>query len=108
MLAGRREFVAGLFHDPQFGPIVMFGIGGVFTEALDDVVFRVAPLDENHAGQMIDELRSRKLLGPFRGRRRRSARNSSAPWSASLASGRIFRKSPRRTSTRFWSARTVG
>jgi acyl-CoA synthetase (NDP forming) len=67
MLSGRREFVAGLFHDTQFGPVVMFGLGGIFTEALDDVVFRIAPLDENHAGQMIDELHAAKLLGPFRG-----------------------------------------
>ncbi len=67
LVAGRREFVAGLFHDPQFGPVVMFGLGGIFTEALDDVVFRVAPLHEKQAGWMIDELRSRKLLGLFRG-----------------------------------------
>jgi len=67
MLVGRREFVAGLFHDPQFGPVVMFGLGGIFTEALDDVVFRIAPLDRNHAGQMLKELRAGKLLGPFRG-----------------------------------------
>ena len=67
MLAGRREFVAGLFSDPQFGPVVMFGLGGVFTEALDDVAFRVAPVDEKEAVGMIDELRSRTLLGPFRG-----------------------------------------
>ena len=46
MLSGRREFVAGLFHDAQFGPVVMFGLGGIFTEALDDVVFRIAPLDQ--------------------------------------------------------------
>lgn len=67
MLSGRREFVAGLSHDAQFGPVIMFGLGGIFTEALDDVAFRIAPLGENHAGQMIDELRARKLLGPFRG-----------------------------------------
>jgi acyl-CoA synthetase (NDP forming) len=67
MLLGRREFVAGLFHDPQFGPIVMFGLGGIFTEALGDVAFRIAPVDERTAGEMIDELRSCKLLGPFRG-----------------------------------------
>ncbi|MBU0575240.1 MAG: acetate--CoA ligase family protein, partial [Proteobacteria bacterium] len=67
MLSGRREFVAGLSCDPQFGPVVMFGLGGVFTEALDDVAFRVAPIDEKEASGMIDELRSRKLLGPFRG-----------------------------------------
>ncbi|MCK9363138.1 MAG: acetate--CoA ligase family protein [Syntrophales bacterium] len=67
MLSGHREFVAGLFHDPQFGPIVMFGLGGVFTEAIDDAVFRVAPLTKNDAEQMINEIRSQKLLGAFRG-----------------------------------------
>jgi acyl-CoA synthetase (NDP forming) len=67
MVAGRREFVAGLVRDPQFGPVVMFGLGGIFTEALDDVVFRIAPFDESQALQMIDELAARKLLGDFRG-----------------------------------------
>ncbi|MCX5840929.1 MAG: acetate--CoA ligase family protein, partial [Deltaproteobacteria bacterium] len=67
MLSGRREFVAGLFNDAQFGPVVMFGLGGVFTEALNDVAFRIAPVDKVQAGQMLDELRSTKLLGPFRG-----------------------------------------
>ena len=67
MLHAKREFVAGLFHDAQFGPVVMFGLGGVFTEALGDVVFRIAPFDEPQAAQMLDELRSSGLLGPFRG-----------------------------------------
>jgi acyl-CoA synthetase (NDP forming) len=67
MIHAKREFVAGLFHDAQFGPVVMFGLGGVFTEALGDVVFRVAPLDERQAAGMIDELRASDLLGPFRG-----------------------------------------
>lgn len=67
MLAGKREFVAGLFHDDQFGPVVMFGLGGIFTEAIGDVVFRVAPIEENEAQSMIDELHARKLLGAFRG-----------------------------------------
>ena len=67
MLSGRREFVAGLFHDAQFGPVVMFGLGGIFTEALDDVVFRIAPLNQKHAGQMLEELRAKNLLRPFRG-----------------------------------------
>jgi acyl-CoA synthetase (NDP forming) len=67
MVRGRREFVAGIFCDAQFGPVVMFGLGGIFTEALDDVVFRVAPVSEMQAQTMIDELRSQKLLGPFRG-----------------------------------------
>jgi acyl-CoA synthetase (NDP forming) len=67
MLSGRREFVAGLFRDDQFGPVVMFGLGGILTEALGDVVFRIAPLNEAHANTMMDELRSAKLLGNFRG-----------------------------------------
>jgi acyl-CoA synthetase (NDP forming) len=67
MLSGRREFVAGLFRDDQFGPVVMFGLGGIMTEALGDVVFRIAPLDEIHANAMMEELRSVRLLGSFRG-----------------------------------------
>jgi len=67
MLEGKREFVAGLFRDEQFGPTVMFGLGGIFTEAIGDVVFRLAPIDDNEAGRMIDELRAQKLLGAFRG-----------------------------------------
>ncbi len=67
MLKGRREFVAGMFCDPQFGPIVMFGLGGILTESLGDVVFRVAPLEEREAESMLDEIRATGLLGPFRG-----------------------------------------
>ncbi len=67
MLVGRREFVAGLFFDAQFGPAIMFGLGGIFTEAIGDVVFRLAPLDEREALSMIQELHARKLLGNFRG-----------------------------------------
>ena len=64
---GRREFVAGLFRDPQFGPAVLFGLGGIFTEALADVTFRLAPLDREDAEAMIDAIRSRSLLENFRG-----------------------------------------
>ncbi|PKN68386.1 MAG: CoA-binding protein [Deltaproteobacteria bacterium HGW-Deltaproteobacteria-12] len=67
MIKGRREFVAGLFCDQHFGPIIMFGLGGIFTEALGDVVFRIAPVSEVEAGLMIDELHSSKLLDAFRG-----------------------------------------
>lgn len=67
MLEGKREFVAGLFYDNLFGPVIMFGLGGIFTEALEDVVFRVAPLDEKEAHKMIDELHAQKLLDTFRG-----------------------------------------
>ena len=67
MLEGKREFVAGLFYDEQFGPAVMFGVGGIFTEAIGDVVFRLAPLNEKEARLMIQELHAKKLLGNFRG-----------------------------------------
>ena len=67
MLEGKREFVAGLFYDEQFGPALMFGLGGVFTEAIGDVVFRLAPLNEKEARLMIQELHANKLLGDFRG-----------------------------------------
>lgn len=68
MISGQREFVAGLIRDPQFGPCVMFGLGGIFTEALKDVTFRVAPLTQWDALEMMEEIRSKKLLGPFRGK----------------------------------------
>jgi acetyl-CoA synthetase (ADP-forming) len=67
MVRGNREFVIGLSHDPQFGPCVMFGLGGIFTEALKDVTFRVAPLSMEDALEMIDEIKTKKLLGEFRG-----------------------------------------
>ena len=66
-ILGKREFVAGLFRDEQFGPVVMFGLGGVFTEALGDVVFRIAPFNKIQAKDMMEEILSRKLLGSFRG-----------------------------------------
>ena len=66
---GKREFVAGMFRDPYFGPVIMFGLGGVFTEALSDVIFRIAPLTEGDAEEMINEIRSKALLEDFRGER---------------------------------------
>lgn len=67
MIKGRREFAAGLMHDPQFGPVVMFGLGGIFTEAIGDVVFRIAPIEESEARRMTGELSARDLLGYYRG-----------------------------------------
>jgi len=67
MVRGSREFVIGLSRDPQFGPCVMFGLGGIFTEALKDVTFRVAPLTKEDALEMIDEIKTKKMLGEFRG-----------------------------------------
>ena len=67
LLEGRREFVAGMFRDHEFGPVIMFGLGGVFAEALNNVAFRIAPLDENQAEQMLDETAAKNLLTDFRG-----------------------------------------
>ncbi|MEW5912833.1 MAG: acetate--CoA ligase family protein [Thermodesulfobacteriota bacterium] len=67
MVQGQRELVMGLARDPQFGPSVMFGLGGVFTEVLQDVSFRLAPLDREEALEMMQEVRGRGLLGPVRG-----------------------------------------
>ncbi len=67
MIPGERELVMGLTHDEQFGPCVMFGLGGIFTEVLDDVSFRVAPLTERDALEIFSEIRGRKILGPVRG-----------------------------------------
>lgn len=66
-IRGQREFVAGLFRDPLFGPVIMFGLGGIFTEALGDAVFKVAPLEPHDIEAMFTEIRSGKLLGAFRG-----------------------------------------
>jgi acyl-CoA synthetase (NDP forming) len=67
MVRGRRELIAGVVRDPQFGPCVMLGVGGIFAEALGDVVFAVAPLGRSEALRMIAGLRTQALLGPFRG-----------------------------------------
>jgi succinyl-CoA synthetase beta subunit len=67
MVMGTRELIAGLADDPQFGATVMLGIGGVLAEAIADVVFRLVPLSEIDAHEMIDELASPRFLGPFRG-----------------------------------------
>ncbi len=67
MVAGQRELLAGLARDPQFGPVVTFGLGGIFAEALADVSMRCCPLSEHDAREMLDEIRARALLGEVRG-----------------------------------------
>ena len=67
MVSGTRELIAGLVRDPQFGPCVMLGIGGVLAEAIGDVGFRVVPVSEVDAENLVDDLRLQTLLGEFRG-----------------------------------------
>ena len=66
-IKGSRELVAGMIRDPQFGPCVMFGLGGIFTEVLEDACFRIAPLQERDALEMMDTIRGSAILGPVRG-----------------------------------------
>ena len=67
MVSGHRELIAGVVRDPQFGPTVMLGVGGILAEAVADVVFRPAPVDAVTASEMIDDLATQKLLGALRG-----------------------------------------
>jgi acetate---CoA ligase (ADP-forming) subunit beta len=67
MIKGQRELVVGLTRDPQFGPCVMFGLGGIFTEILKDISFRVAPLEKRDALEMMEEIRGKKILDAVRG-----------------------------------------
>jgi acetyltransferase len=69
MIQAGREVIIGSTRDPQFGPLVMFGLGGIYVEVLKDVSFRVAPFGERHAGRMIEEIRSAPLLRGARGER---------------------------------------
>jgi acetyl-CoA synthetase (ADP-forming) len=67
MVRGTRELIAGLHTDEQFGPCVMLGVGGVLAEAIADVAFRLVPLSPVDAEELIADLRTQALLGPFRG-----------------------------------------
>ena len=67
MVRGHRELIAGVVRDPQFGPCVMLGVGGVLAEAVADVAFRLLPISRTDAEELIGDLRSQALLGPVRG-----------------------------------------
>jgi len=67
MIKGSRELVIGMIRDAQFGPCVMFGLGGIFTEVLKDVSFRIAPLEKRDALEMAQEIKGAAVLGTFRG-----------------------------------------
>lgn len=67
MVKGARELVVGMTRDPQFGPCVMFGLGGIFTEILKDVSFRIAPLEKKDAMEMMQDIKGHKILDAVRG-----------------------------------------
>ena len=67
MVQDGREVLLGLSRDPQFGPVLAFGLGGIYTEVWRDVSLRVAPIDRAEAESMIHEIKSIRLLQGFRG-----------------------------------------
>jgi succinyl-CoA synthetase beta subunit len=67
MVSGNRELIAGLHRDAQFGMTVMLGVGGILAEAVKDVTFRLVPITRVDAEEMIDDLTTQAMLGPFRG-----------------------------------------
>ncbi len=69
-IKGDGEVIIGMNRDPQFGPLVMFGLGGIYVEVLKDVSFRIAPFSKDEALEMISEIRSSGLLYGVRGSRR--------------------------------------
>ncbi len=67
LIAGGIETVIGMTVDPSFGPLIMFGLGGIYVEVMKDVSFRISPLSDNQAKEMITSLRSYPLLKGYRG-----------------------------------------
>ena len=67
MVKGNREMVCGIATDPQYGPMMMFGLGGVFIETMKDVTFRIAPLTDVDADEMIKSVKAYELLKGARG-----------------------------------------
>ncbi|MBU8932885.1 MAG: acetate--CoA ligase family protein [candidate division Zixibacteria bacterium] len=67
MISGGIETVMGMVDDPSFGPLIMFGLGGIYVEIMKDVAFRINPLRTAHASEMIKSLRSYPLLEGYRG-----------------------------------------
>ncbi len=66
---GSKEIIIGLTRDPQFGPMVMFGMGGIFVELLKDVKFALAPVSQNDALEMIKQIKTYPLLSGYRGQK---------------------------------------
>jgi len=67
LIAGGIETVMGMTTDPSFGPLIMFGLGGVYVEVMKDVAFRINPLTDRGAREIVRSLRSYPLLNGFRG-----------------------------------------
>jgi acyl-CoA synthetase (NDP forming) len=68
MLPPGTEVIIGTSKDPQFGPVIMFGLGGIFVEVLKDISFRIIPVDQRDAQEMISEIKGYLLLQGYRGK----------------------------------------
>lgn len=69
MITGAKEVILGLYRDPQFGPVVVFGMGGIYTEILGDISMRLAPLNRSAAAELIREIKMLPLLKGVRGQK---------------------------------------
>src|SRR5215213_3269428 len=67
MIGSAKETILGAKRDPLFGPLIMFGLGGIYVEVLKDVIFRLAPIDEHVAKEMVESIKTIKLLKGARG-----------------------------------------
>jgi acetyltransferase len=92
MISGGQEVIVGVKQDHSFGPLVLFGLGGVTAEALKDVTLRLAPVDDAEAGSMLDGLKGAALLKGFRGR---PAANRAAVLQIIMQVGNLAARLPR-------------
>jgi acyl-CoA synthetase (NDP forming) len=67
MIPQGTEIIIGMMKDPHFGPVIMFGLGGIFVEILKDISFRILPLEERDAEEMISEIKGYQILKGIRG-----------------------------------------
>jgi acyl-CoA synthetase (NDP forming) len=67
MIPQETEIIIGMMKDPHFGPVIMFGLGGIFVEILKDISFRILPLEERDAEEMISEIKGYQILKGTRG-----------------------------------------
>ena len=66
MLSSGIETILGVTTDDQFGPVILFGLGGIFVEVMEDVTFRIIPIDKKNAMEMLEEIRGKRILDGYR------------------------------------------
>ena len=71
MIPQTTEIIIGVMKDPHFGPVIMFGLGGIFVEVLKDISFRILPIEERDAWEMITEIKGYEILKGVRGEARK-------------------------------------